>query len=70
MGRAVTSGQIEIETKFYKRKEVSLPEYIAQKVRLLRNHFKIKSVTSESFTDCRSEIAVDNRARSIILNRI
>lgn len=41
MGRAVTSGQIEIEPKFYKRKEVSLPEYIAQKVRLW-NHFKIK----------------------------
>ena len=73
MGRQITSGQmadIMEEPKFYKRKEISLPEYITEKVKMLRNHFKIKSVTEATFYGCSSEIAVDNRARSIILNRI
>ena len=58
------------EPKFYKRKEVSLPDYITEKVKMLRSHFKIKSVTSESFTGCSSEIAVDNRVRTLIMERI
>ena len=73
MGRQITSGQmadIMEEPKFYKRKEVSLPEYIAEKVKMLRNHFKIKSVTEASFDGCGNEVAVDNRARRLIMERI
>ena len=73
MGRQITSGQmadIMEEPKFYKRKEISLSEYVAQKVSLLRNHFMIKNVTKESSYGCQNEIAVDNRARTLIMERI
>lgn len=73
MGKQVTTGYITDimeEPKFYKRKEISLSEYVAQKVSLLRNHFMIKSVTKESFYGCQNEIAVDNRARRLIMERI
>ena len=73
MGRALTTGQvinrIDRSGYAYKRKEetenIPLSQYIEEKVNLLHelHHF---SITEEHFSDCTSEIQVDNRAHTII----
>ena len=70
MGRAVTTGQISKMTRPYyaePAETATLAEYITAKVNLLAE-FCIY-VTEEIFNGCRSEIAVDNRARDMIHGR-
>lgn len=70
MGRAVTTGQMTNTIRPYysePAQNVTLSEYIEEKVNLLAE-FCIY-VTTEFFNGCRSEIAVDNRARDVILSR-
>lgn len=70
MGRAVTTGQMmDMIRPYYSEpaQNVSLADYIEAKVNLLAEFCVY--VTTEFFTGCRSEIAVDNRARDVILSR-
>jgi len=70
MGRAVTTGQmVDMIRPCYTEPSntVTLSDYITEKVNLL-SEFCIY-VTEEIFNGCISEIAVDNRARDMILSR-
>jgi hypothetical protein len=70
MGRAITTGQmIDMTRPCYTEPSstATLSDYITEKVNLLAE-FCIY-VTEEIFNGCRSEIAVDNRTRDMILSR-
>ena len=68
MGRLVTSGQIcMLPVKVKAKQTQTLSIYIKKKVKFLEQ-FCIY-VPTEFFLGCGSEIAVDNRARDIILSR-
>ena len=70
-GRAVTCGSIMTaqngkQYTYPKEESVSLPTYIAEKVKLM-HVFGYRWVTEKFFNGCKNEIQVDQRAHTVLL---
>lgn len=52
--------------------EKTLEQYIEEKITMLKRDFKIRITPDDKdkFYDCKTEIAVDNYARSLFMNRL
>lgn len=72
MGRAITCGQMMDMIRPYKgnmsEEEISLPQYIKKKVKLL-HEFGFRKITKEFFNGCKNEIQVDQRAHVLLQGR-
>lgn len=53
----------------YKPKEINLVDEIKAKVKMLRKDFKITWITETFFDGCKTDIQVEQRARTAILGR-